>query len=206
MTLLKRYGWEVTHITSIAGVITTLTLMTHLIGTPRVDGPSAGNAATNAAKSTPPGKSTPPLRVSAQPAAPSSHHSPVATAATRTSPSVFPRACTSRARPCRFTTTTIRTRFLSTYLLVKVRNKNPRELPSPAPGQGSGCRDVARRIPRNRVRSAEPLAKRVWQGAGRSAACSSVRSALNPPLATARGEIRIPHPLPPIASLPTFQL
>ena len=74
MTLLKQYGWEVTHITSIAGVITTLTLVTHLIGTPRVDGPSAGNAAANGAKSTPPGKSTPPLRVPAQPGAPSSHH------------------------------------------------------------------------------------------------------------------------------------
>jgi FtsH-binding integral membrane protein len=41
---------------------------------------------------------------------------------------------------------------------------------------------------------------------GRSAACASVRSALNPPFGTARGEIRNPHPLPPIAWRPAFQL
>ena len=75
MTLPKQYGWEMAHITSIAGVITTLTLVTHLIDTPRVDRPSAGNAAANGAKSTPPGRSVHPLRVSAQPEVPSSHHS-----------------------------------------------------------------------------------------------------------------------------------
>jgi len=37
MTLLKKYSWEVTHITSILAAITTLTLAIHLTGTPRLD-------------------------------------------------------------------------------------------------------------------------------------------------------------------------
>jgi hypothetical protein len=75
MTVPKKYSWEVTHIMSIMGVIILLTLVTHLIGTPRVDGPSAGNATANGAKSTRSGKSAHPLGVSAQPEVPPPHHS-----------------------------------------------------------------------------------------------------------------------------------
>lgn len=74
MTLLKKYGWEVTHITNIVAVITTLTLVTHLIGTPRLDVPPAGNAAADGTKSTHSGKSAHPPGVSAQPEVPPSHH------------------------------------------------------------------------------------------------------------------------------------
>ena len=75
MTVIKKYSWEVTHIASITAVIITLTLVTHLIGTPRVDGPSAGSAATNNAKPMFPGRPAHP--VSTQPGAPSSrHHDP----------------------------------------------------------------------------------------------------------------------------------
>ena len=74
MTVMKKYSWEVTHITSIMAVIIILTLVTHLTGTPRVDAPSAGNAAPNGAKSTLPGRSAHPLGVSAQPEVPPSHH------------------------------------------------------------------------------------------------------------------------------------
>lgn len=51
MSLLKQYQWEVTHITSIVVVITTLTLVTHLIGTPRVEAPPSGPATTSSPKS-----------------------------------------------------------------------------------------------------------------------------------------------------------
>lgn len=37
MTLLKKYGWEATNITSIVAAIATLALVTHLTGTRRVD-------------------------------------------------------------------------------------------------------------------------------------------------------------------------
>lgn len=44
MNLLKKYSWEVTHIASITGVITILTLVTHLTGSPAVQAPLSGNA------------------------------------------------------------------------------------------------------------------------------------------------------------------
>lgn len=44
MTSLNKYSWEATHITIIAGVITTLTLVTHLLETPRMDTPTARSA------------------------------------------------------------------------------------------------------------------------------------------------------------------
>lgn len=44
MSLLKQYKWEATHATIILGVITTLTLVTHLTGTHQ---PQARTAATS---------------------------------------------------------------------------------------------------------------------------------------------------------------
>ena len=50
MTLLNKYRWEATHITVIAGVITTLTLATGLFGAPRGATPQAGSAPPNLQK------------------------------------------------------------------------------------------------------------------------------------------------------------
>ena len=44
MAFLNKYKWEATHVTVIAGVITTLTLATGLFGTPRGATPLAGSA------------------------------------------------------------------------------------------------------------------------------------------------------------------
>ena len=50
MSLLKKYTWEVTHITSIVGVITTLTLAAHLGGTPHVEAPPGEPSTTSGPK------------------------------------------------------------------------------------------------------------------------------------------------------------
>jgi hypothetical protein len=79
MTLLKRYGWEVTHVTSIMGVIIILTLVTHLTGTPRIDAAAAVKATAIGPKSKTlsGGKPAYPVRTSAQPgAAPSQRSDP----------------------------------------------------------------------------------------------------------------------------------
>ena len=50
MTFLNKYRWEATHVTVIAGVITTLTLATGLFGAPRGVTPQAGSAPPNLPK------------------------------------------------------------------------------------------------------------------------------------------------------------
>jgi hypothetical protein len=70
MTLIKKYGWEVTHITSIVAAITTLALVTHLTGASRL-----GTRIPKIATAAPPGPATPRVHLSAYPRATPSQHS-----------------------------------------------------------------------------------------------------------------------------------
>lgn len=70
MPLRKTYSWEVTHVTTVLAVIATLTVVTHMTGTPRLDLHAPGGATTAL-----PITGTHPVAVSPRPGAHPSQHS-----------------------------------------------------------------------------------------------------------------------------------